>query len=102
MTFNTTRINKTGSQDVEILKMFQDCVKNVNQIPHQWWDSQPEVDTDGIYVENHYNLNKKAFECNLMFVIWISEGSGLVTGGPSDFQIMSPGGENFAQFPRFC
>ena len=32
--------------------------------PHQWSDSEPEVDTVGIYVENHFNRNRE-------FVIWI-------------------------------
>ena len=37
-----------------------------------------------------------SFEWNLTFEIWISEVSGLATGGPSDFQNLSPGGECFA------
>ena len=31
---------------------------------YQWSDSEPEVDTVGIYVENHYNVNRS-------FFIWI-------------------------------
>ena len=30
-----------------------------------------------------------SFGYNLIFEIWISEGSGPATGGPSDFQILS-------------
>ena len=33
---------------------------------------------------------------NLTSEIWVSEGPRLATGGHSDFQIMSPGGECFA------
>ena len=36
------------------------------------------------------------FQYNLISEIWISEGSGPATGGPSDFQILSPGEECFA------
>ena len=35
----------------------------------------------------------------LTFGIWISDGPGLLTGRPSDFQIMSSGGECFAPQP---
>ena len=49
-----------------------------------------------IRIENY------AFGCNLIYEIWISDGPSPATGGPSDSQIMSPGGECFAPygFPR--
>ena len=41
-------------------------------------------------------IENASFGYNLIFEIWIFEGSGPATGGPSDSQIMLPGGECFA------
>ena len=38
--------------------------ENMPEVHHQRSDSEPEVDTIGIYVENHWGLNSE-------FVIWI-------------------------------
>ena len=36
----------------------------MTDVIYQWSDSEPVVDTVGIYVENHYNVNRE-------FFIWI-------------------------------
>jgi hypothetical protein len=36
----------------------------VADVTHQWYDSEPGVDTVGIYVENHEGRNRECF-------IWI-------------------------------
>ena len=43
-------------------------------------------------------IENVSFGCSSIFEIWISDGSGPVTGGPSDSQIMPPGGECFAPY----
>ena len=35
--------------------------KIVADVAYQWSDSEPEVDTDGIYVENHHGVNRECF-----------------------------------------
>ena len=58
---------------------------------------EPGEDTVGIYVENmRVRIENASFGYDLTFEISISEGSVPATGGPSDSQIMSPGGECFA------
>ena len=47
-----------------ISQQFQDVVKIVAVLHHQRSDSEPGVDTNGIYVENHEGKNRECF-------IWI-------------------------------
>ena len=98
MTFDSTRRHKTWFQEVWFSQKCQDFEKIVADLTHQRSDSGPEVDTVGICVENDYSRNRECFIWirRFEFVIWISESPGLLTGGPSDFQIMSPGGKCFA------
>ena len=42
------------------------------------------------------DVENSSFGYDFIFEKMISEGPGIVTGGPSDFQIKSPGGEYFA------
>ena len=75
----------------------QDFHKIVADVTYQRSDSRAEVDTVGIYVQNHYGWCRKWFlRMRFDFWKWISEGSGLLAGRPSDFQIMSPGWKCFA------
>ena len=84
---------------LEEVKHFQDShnfVRNVDSGQHVHYELEPDVDTVGIYIENHEGPNRECFIwIRIGCEIWISEGSGIL-GGPSDFPIMSPGGECFA------
>ena len=64
MTFETTRLHTTWCQEVRILKNSQYSDRNMNWGQHQRSDSEPGVDTVGIYVENHVGRNRECF-------IWI-------------------------------
>ena len=69
----------------------------VADLIHQRSDSGPEVDTVGIYVKIIVvDVENSSFGCDFIFEKWISEVSGIATEGPSDFQIMFPGGDCFA------
>ena len=86
----------------------QDSDKIEADIPHLRLDSEPGVDKVGIYVENVYNLNQECFIWRQFDSDkWISEGSALRAGRPSDSQMMSPGRQCFAPnrengFRRSC
>ena len=98
MTFDTTRRHKTECQEV-------DSHRNLNILTKSWrispisaqnqnlgW-TQLESTSKIIMVE----FENASFAYDLTFEIWSSEGSGPLTGGPSDSQIMSLGGKCFTQ-----
>ena len=64
MTFDTTRFYKTWFQELEFHKICKMLTKVWSLRPHQSSDSEPEVDTVGIYVKNHEGRNRECF-------IWI-------------------------------
>ena len=63
MTFDTTRFHKTWFQEVTFIKIFQFVVRIQAVFDPLRSDSEPGVDTVGIYIENHYN------ECREFFIL---------------------------------
>ena len=59
MQFEITRYHKTQFQRVEILKLPRSYVRKWDPCQHQWSDSEPEVDTIGIYVRNPEGKNRE-------------------------------------------
>ena len=97
MTFDTTRLHKTWFQEVNFhknLKILTEMVTVAHmctRIQNLGW-TQLESTLKMIII----GIENASFGYDLTFEIWISESPGLLTGGPSDFQSMSPGGECFA------
>ena len=55
-------------------------------VHHLWCDSEPEVDTVGIYVENHEGRSREfVIRIHSDSEIWMSEGLGFLPRGPPDF-----------------
>ena len=59
MTFDNTRRHKTELQEVD--SHTQNADKMVADLTYQWYDSEPQVDTVGIYVENHHGSCRDLF-----------------------------------------
>ena len=97
MAFDTTRLHKTRFQKVNSFKIFKILTKSWRMVDNcgriqnlGWIQLQSTLKITRVRIEN------ASLGYDLTYEIWISEGPGPLTGGPSDFPIMSPGGECFA------